>query len=346
MTHLFSPLTIRGVTFRNRIMVSPMCQYSAGADGRATDWHLVHLGGRAVGGAGLVCVEATSVESRGRLSERDLGIWNDDQIEPLARVVRFSHEQGALMGMQLAHGGRKAWSDKKGFGPETPVAPCPLPFGEGWAVPEALDRDGIATVIDAFRQAARRSRDAGFDMVEVHAAHGYLLHEFLSPLSNEREDKYGGPLANRARLLLEVVAAIQEVWPEDRPLFVRISATDWSPGGWDIEESVELAVMLKERGVDLVDCSSGGLVPTQQIPLGPAYQTPFAERIRRATGVSAGAVGLITTPEMADEIIRNGRADLVLLGREFLRHPTWPLDAAKALGHDVAWPVQYLRARQ
>ncbi|MBI4498837.1 MAG: NADPH dehydrogenase NamA [Chloroflexi bacterium] len=346
MPHLFEPLTLRGTTFRNRIMVSPMCQYSGPVDGCATDWHLVHLGSRAVGGAGLVCVEATAVESHGRLSLGDLGLWSDDQVEPLARIVRFCQSQGARMGIQLAHAGRKAWTDQQGHGPETPVAPSPLPYGEGWRVPQALSREEIAGVVVAFRQAACRALDAGFEVLEVHAAHGYLIHEFLSPLSNEREDEYGGPLPHRFRLLHQVVDAIRTVWPEDRPLFVRISATDWSPGGWDLDQSVALAKTLGERGVDLIDCSSGGLVPTQQIALGPGYQVPFAERIRREAAVPTGAVGLITAPEMADEIIRNGRADLVVLGRELLRHPYWPLHAASVLGREVAWPWQYLRAKR
>lgn len=250
------------------------------------------------------------------------------------------------MGMQLAHAGRKAWTDQKGHGPETPVSASPVPFNDGWAVPQALNREEIASVVDAFRQSARRSLEAGFDVIELHAAHGYLIHQFLSPLTNEREDEYGGPLTNRFRLLYQVVDAVREVWPQDRPLFVRISATDWSPGGWDIDQSVELAKTLGERGVDLIDCSSGGTVPSQQIPLGPGYQVPFAERIRREAAIRTGAVGLIEAPQMADELVRNGRADVIFMAREFLRHPYWPLDAARALGQDIIWPRQYQRAKR
>ncbi|MBI4236291.1 MAG: NADH:flavin oxidoreductase/NADH oxidase [Chloroflexi bacterium] len=346
MAHLFSPWTLRGATLRNRIVVSPMCQYSAGEDACATDWHLVHLGSRAVGGAGLVMVEATSVESRGRLSRGDLGIYDDRHIEPLARIVRFVHGQGALLGLQLTHAGRKAWTSDKGKGPELPVSAAPLPYAEDWAVPHPLDRGEVRQVVDAFRQGARRALAAGFDLLEIHAAHGYLIHQFLSPLTNQREDAYGGTLAGRFRLLHEVVDGVREVWPEEKPLFVRVSATDWVPGGWDIEQTVALAHTLPERGVDLVDCSSGGLSPQQQVPLGPGYQVPFAERVRREAGIPTAAVGLIVAPEMADEIIRNGRADLVVLARELLRSPYWPLHAARALGHEVAWPWQYLLAKR
>lgn len=346
MPHLFEPLTLRGVEFRNRIMVSPMCQYSAGEDGRATDWHLVHLGSRAAGGAGAVCVEATSVESRGRLSTGDTGLWSDDQIEPLARIVRFCQGQGARVGIQLAHAGRKAWSDQKGHGLEHLVGPSHVPFGEGWAVPQTLNRKQIGEVAVAFRESARRALDAGFDFIELHAAHGYLIHQFLSPLSNEREDEYGGAGGNTFRFLHEVIGGVRQVWPVDRPLFVRISATDWVPGSWDLDDSVELAKTLEARGVDLIDCSSAGSSPSQQVVLGPGYQVPFAERIRREAGIRTGAVGLIEEPEMADEIIRSGRADLVIMGRALLRHPTWPLEAARALGHDVPWPTQYRRAKR
>lgn len=346
MSHLFSPLTIRSMTLRNRIMVSPMCQYSAQEDACATDWHLVHLGSRAVGGAGLVMVEATSVESRGRLSLGDLGIYADRHVEPLARIIRFVHGQGAQMGLQLTHAGRKAWTSDKGHGREAIVSASPLPFGEGWAEPKTLGREDIQGVVDAFREGARRALDAGFDLLEVHAAHGYLIHQFLSPLANQREDEYGGGLNNRFRLLHEVVDAIRDVWPEDRPLFVRVSGTDWVPGGWDIDQTVALARTLKDHGVDLVDCSSGGLSPKQQIPLGPGYQVPFAERVRREADIATAAVGLITQPEMADEIVRNGRADLVVLAREFLRDPYWPLHAARTLGQDVEWPWQYLLAKR
>lgn len=352
-THLFTPLTIRDVTFRNRIAVSPMCQYSS-EDGFASDWHLVHLGSRAVGGAGLVIAEATAVEPRGRISPNDLGIWDDAHIEGLARVTRFVEAHGAVAGIQLAHAGRKAGVRRpwEGGRPLTPaeggwpvVGPSPLPFAEGYPVPEALDADGIRGIVEAFAQAARRALAAGFRVVELHAAHGYLLHEFLSPLANRRTDAYGGSFENRTRLVREVVEAVRRHWPERYPLFVRISATDWIDGGWDLEQSVELARMLKPLGVDLIDCSSGGVAPGAAIPVGPGYQTPLAAEIRRRAGVLTGAVGLITAPEQADHIVRTGQADLVLLGREMLRDPYWPLRAAHQLGQDGPWPVQYLRAK-
>ncbi|BDG62411.1 NADH:flavin oxidoreductase/NADH oxidase [Caldinitratiruptor microaerophilus] len=354
--HLFERLKLRDVTFRNRIAVSPMCQYS-GEDGMATDWHLVHLGSRAVGGAALVITEATAVEARGRISPQDLGIWDDRHVEPLARITRFIRGQGAVPGIQLAHAGRKAstrrpWEGLAPVGPEEGgwrpvVGPSPIPFDDGYPVPEALDEAAIAEIVRAFRDGARRALEAGFQVVEIHAAHGYLLHEFLSPLSNHRTDRYGGSFENRTRLVREVVAAIREVWPERLPLFVRISATDWAPGGWDPDQSVELARGLGALGVDLVDCSSGGLVPGVSIPTDPGYQVPFAERVRREAGIATGAVGLITTPAQADAIIREGKADLVLLGRQLLRDPYWPLRAAHELGHAdrAPWPPQYLRAR-
>ena len=334
------------MTLRNRIVVSPMCQYSAEEDACATDWHLVHLGSRAVGGAGLVMVEATSVESRGRLSLGDLGIYDDRHIEPLARIVGFVQSEGAKIGLQLAHAGRKAWTSDRGHGPEESVAPSPVPYAENWATPEELTIEGISQEVDRFRDGALRALKAGFDAVEVHGAHGYLAHQFLSPLTNFREDSYGGGLENRARFLYEVVEAIREVWPEDKPLAVRVSATDWVPGGWDIEQTVVLARGLKDRGVDLVDCSSAGLSPAQQIPVGPGYQVPFSERVRREGDIPTAAVGMISAPEQADEIIRNGRADLVVMAREFLRDPYWPIHAAKTLGHDIEWPEQYLLARR
>jgi len=350
---LFSPLPLRAVTLRNRIAVSPMCQYSA-VDGRANDWHLVHLGARATGGAGLVAFEATAVEARGRISPADLGLWEDGQIEPLARVVRFVEAQGAVAALQIAHAGRKAgvrppWEGGAPVPAEaggwTPVAPSAVPFGEGYATPTALDAEGIAGIVGAFAAAARRALAAGFRALEVHAAHGYLLHQFLSPLANRRTDAYGGSFQGRTRLVREVVAAIRAAWPERLPLLVRVSATDWAPGGWTADETVELARGLAPLGVDLVDVSSGGLVPTAQVPAGPGYQAGFAERIRREAGIATGAVGMITTPEQADHVIRSGQADLVLLAREMLRDPHFPLRAARALGQDGPWPKQYLRAR-
>lgn len=351
--HLFSPLPLRSVTLRNRIAVSPMCQYSA-VDGRANDWHLVHLGARAVGGAALVLFEATAVEARGRISGADLGLWEDGQIDPLARVVRFVEAHGAVAALQLAHAGRKAsvrapWDGGAAVpaseGGWTPVAPSAIPFAEGYPTPLALDAEGLREVVGAFAAAARRAVAAGFRALEVHAAHGYLLHEFLSPLSNRREDAYGGSFENRTRLLREVVGAVRAEWPDALPLLVRISATDWAPGGWDADQSVELARALAPLGADLVDVSSGGLVASAQVPAGPGYQAPFAERIRREAGVRTGAVGLITSPEQADHVIRSGQADLVLLARELLRDPHFPLRAARALGHEGPWPRQYLRAR-
>jgi 2,4-dienoyl-CoA reductase-like NADH-dependent reductase (Old Yellow Enzyme family) len=349
---LLSPLTMRGLTLRNRIAMSPMCQYSC-VEGRATDWHLVHLGSRAVGGAALVMAEATAVEARGRISPADLGLWEDGQTDPLARIVRFVEAQGAVAGVQLAHAGRKGSSRApwEGGGAIAPgqggwevVAPSPIPFATGSPVPAALDADGMRAVVESFARAAGRARTAGFRVVEVHAAHGYLLHEFLSPLSNRRTDAYGGSLENRSLLLREVIGAVRRVWPEELPLLVRLSATDWVPEGWDIEQSVELCRGLAGLGVDLVDVSSGGTSSAAAVPAGPGYQCAFAERIRREAGIRTGAVGLITTPEQADHVIRTGQADLVLLGRELLRDPYFALRAARALGGEGAWPKQYLRA--
>ena len=353
MAHLFDSLTIREITFSNRVFVSPMCEYSS-TDGYANDWHFVHLGSRAVGGAGLVLTEATAVLPEGRISPQDLGIWKDDHIEPLARIVRFIHEQGSAAGMQLAHAGRKAstyrpWSGH-GTVPETEggwtnvVAPSALVFADEYPMPQALSVDGIQKIISAFATAARRACDAGFRVIEIHAAHGYLIHEFLSPLSNQRTDAYGGSFENRTRLLREIVAAVRGAWPERAPLFVRISATDWIDGGWDIRQSVELARQLKELGVDLIDCSSGGNVAQATIPVGAGYQTPFAEQIRCETHILTGAVGMITSPVQAEHIIGTGQADAVIIAREFLRDPYWPLRAARELRQPVAWPVQYLRA--
>jgi 2,4-dienoyl-CoA reductase-like NADH-dependent reductase (Old Yellow Enzyme family) len=319
--------------------------YSAASDGLATDWHLGHYQARAAGGAGLVITEATAIEARGRISRNDLGLWNDRQIEPLARIVRSAQAEGAAVAVQLAHAGRKAWSSSKGYGPDPVVSPSPLPFDEGWRPPQELDDSEIQTIISAWRAAARRAGDAGFDIVEIHGAHGYLNHQFLSPLSNQRTDSYGGTLPNRMRLLLEVAEAVREVWPEDKPLFVRVSATDWVDGGLTLAEIISVACELGKRGVDLIDCSAGGSVPIAPSEIGPGYQVPFAAKVKTEAKIATGAVGLITTPELADEIVRNGRADLILLGRELLRHPYWPLDAARTLGRDVDWPRQYRRGK-
>ena len=349
---LFDPLTIRGVTMRNRVGVSPMCQYSC-VDGVANEWHFVHLGSRAVGGAGLVIAEATAVTADGRISPGDLGIWSYAHAQALAPIARFVEAHGAVAGIQLAHAGRKASTAPpwEGGGYLTPeqggwrpiVAPSALPFHAEAPVPEALDREGIAAVVRAFADGARRAREAGFRVAELHAAHGYLLHQFLSPLSNQRDDEYGGSFENRTRILRETVEAVRREWPEALPLFVRISATDWVEGGWDAEQSVELARMLKPLGVDLFDCSSGGNVARVRIPIGPGYQVEFAERVRQA-GMMTAAVGLITSAQQADAILREGRADLVLLARQLLRDPYWPLHAAKELDVRLTWPVQYQRA--
>jgi 2,4-dienoyl-CoA reductase-like NADH-dependent reductase (Old Yellow Enzyme family) len=350
---LFSPLPLRDVTLRNRIVVSPMCEYSS-REGLAHDWHMVHLGSRAVGGAGAVLTEAAAVTADGRISSADLGIYSEDHVEPLARIFRFIEAQGAVPGMQLAHAGRKASTAEpwKGGGPVSPEhggwepiwAPSAIPFREGWQVPRALPVTEIRKVVHAFAAGAQRLLEAGGKIAEIHAAHGYLLHEFLSPLSNHRHDEYGGSFENRTRIVREVVDAIRAVWPERLPLWVRISATDWTDGGWTIEDSVALAAQLKDRGVDLIDCSSGGNVPHAKVPLGPGYQVPFAERVRRETGIMTGAVGLIIEPGQAADIVHHGRADVVLLARQLLRDPYWPLHAAKALGEPVSPPAPYLRA--
>ena len=347
---LLSPLTIRGVTLRNRIAVSPMCQYCA-VDGLADDWHLVHLGSRAVGGAGLVIVEASGVAPEGRITAGDMGIWGDQHIEPLARIARFVERMGSVAGIQLAHAGRKASCAPPFHGgaplmtPEAGgwqvVAPSAIPFDEGHPIPRALDAAGIDGVVAAFTAAARRALAAGFRVIEIHSAHGYLLHEFLSPLSNHRSDEYGGSLENRMRLLLRVTKAIRAVMPDELPLFVRISATDWVEGGWDLAQSVELAKALKPLGVDLIDASSGALVPHARIPVGKNYQVPFASEIRRQAGIATGAVGMITEAEQANEIITGGCADLILIGREFLREPYWALQAEQALNAEPTWPIQY-----
>jgi len=322
-----------------------MVMYSAADAGRATDWHLAHYLARAVGGAGLLLTEATAIEPRGRITRRDLGLWDDAQIEPLARIVRLVQAEGAAIGVQLAHAGRKAWSADKGHGPELPVAPNALPFDDEWRTPHELALGEIDQIVAAWQAAGRRAEAAGLDVVEVHAAHGYLINQFLSPLSNHRTDDYGGSLANRMRFLLRVVEAVRQVWPEGKPFFVRVSVTEWADGGLTPDEIVVVARAVKDRGVDVIDCSSGGTVPSSPPEVGPGYQVPFAEKVRREAGVATVAVGLITTPELADEVVRNGRADLVALGRELLRHPYWPLDAARTLGHEIAWPRQYLGAR-
>lgn len=356
MSVLFSPLMLRDVEVRNRVGVSPMCQYSS-KDGFADDWHLVHLGAFATGGAGIVFTEATAVLPEGRITPQDLGVWDDDHMDMLARIVSFVRAHGAVAGMQLAHAGRKAstrrpWEDgsrtvqaaESGW-PHEVWGPSAVPYSDTYPSPRALDAEGIARVVGAFADAATRALDAGFRILEVHAAHGYLLHQFLSPLSNRRDDAYGGSFENRTRLALEVVDAVRAQWPERLPLAVRISATDWADGGWNVDESVALARLLNERGVDIVDVSSGGLVPHQEIHVGPGYQVPFAERIRREADIPTAAVGLITEPEQAEAIVAEGKADMVLLAREMLRQPHWPLLAAHALGDAGTWPPQYLRAR-
>ncbi len=352
MAQLFDTLKLRDVVLKNRIAIPPMCQYSA-QDGLAADWHFVHYGSRAVGGAGLMIVEATAVCPEGRISPHDLGLWNEQQIEPLARITRFAQEQGCVAAVQLAHAGRKAsvgtgWQSQgtlsASAGGWQPLAPSPIAFGEGSVVPNALDQAGIAGLVADFAAAARRALDAGFRVVEIHAAHGYLLHQFLSPLANQRTDAYGGGFDNRTRLLREVVAAVRAEWPEHLPLLIRVSATDWVEGGWNADETVELCRGLKASGVDLVDVSSGGLVPSAVIPAGPGFQTEFAARVRHEAHIPTAAVGLITSPAQADHVVRSGQADLVLLGREHLRNPYWSLSAARSLGQSTAWPLQYLRA--
>lgn len=349
---LFEPYTQRGQTLRNRIVVSPMCEYSA-QDGVPNQWHIVHLGSRAVGGAGAVISEATAVSPEGRISAQDTGIWNDAQVEAWRPIAAFIAEHGAVPGVQLAHAGRKAsvWRPWEGGGSlpaeqgawQT-VAPSAIPFDQDWHVPQALDLDGIRKVVADFRAAAVRAKEAGFKLIELHGAHGYLLHQFMSPLSNQRDDEYGGSFENRTRLVGEVIAAVREVWPDNLPLWLRISATDWADHGWTIDESVRLASELAGLGVDLVDVSSGGLVPHVKIPLGPGYQVPFAARIRQEAGIATGAVGLITEPAQADGIIAGGAADLVLIARASLRDPYFPRRAAQELGATITPPVQYQRA--
>ncbi len=353
MSHLFEPFTLRGVTLRNRIGMSPMCQYSA-ENGFANDWHKVHLGTRASGGAGLIIVEATAVEARGRITPEDLGLWCDAQVEPLAEINRFLRSQGAVAGIQIAHAGRKAsanrpWDGGSPIPPEDPrawqvVGASPIPFAEGYPTPQALDLAGIREVQAAFCQSAERALAAGFEWLEIHGAHGYLIHSFYSPLSNQRTDEYGGSFENRIRFLLETARGMRQVWPERLPLTVRLSCTDWVSGGWSVEESVELARRLKAEGVDLIDCSSGGNLPKAPVPVGASYQVPLAETIRQGAQIPTAAVGLITAPPQADEILRNNRTDLVLLGRELLRDPYWPIHAAEALKQPAPIPAPYLRA--
>jgi 2,4-dienoyl-CoA reductase-like NADH-dependent reductase (Old Yellow Enzyme family) len=352
-TKLFSPLFVRSLEFRNRIFVSPMCQYSS-TDGMPNDWHLVHLGSRAVGGAGLVIVEATAITPEGRISPGDLGIWNDNQVKAFQKITSFISAQGSVPGIQLAHAGRKAstaapWN---GGGPVgsaeggwQTVAPSPIPFGAGYPSPRELSRSEIEEHVHKFAEAAQRAHKAGFKVVELHMAHGYLMHEFLSPLTNQRNDEFGGTLEGRARFPLQVAKAVREAWPSDLPVFVRISATDWVEGGWDLSQSVTLSRWLRDIDVDLIDCSSGGLVPHAKVPAAPGYQVPFAATIREEAGIATGAVGLITEPQQAEDILARGEADVIILARAMLRDPYWPLHAAMALSVDVPWPVQYLRAK-
>ncbi|WP_316802645.1 NADH:flavin oxidoreductase/NADH oxidase [Pedobacter nototheniae] len=354
MSKLFSPLTIKDVTFKNRLVISPMCQYSS-VDGFANDWHLVHLGSRAVGGAALIIQEASAVTEDGRITYADLGIWKDEHVEKLKQIVSFIHENGAIAGIQLAHAGRKAscevpWNggEQIAEGPNSwqPVGPSPVSFKEGQVLPHELTIKEIQDIVFAFRAAAKRAVDAGYKVVEIHAAHGYLLHEFFSPISNKRTDVYGGSFENRIRLVIDVVEAVQSVWPENLPLFLRISATDWTEGGWTEEDSVHLAAVLKDRGVDLIDTSSGGNVPDAIIPAGPNYQVPFADKIRNEIGILTGAVGIIVEAHQAEEILEQGKADLIFIARQSLREAYFPNHAAKTLGDDIEWPNQYVRAKR
>jgi 2,4-dienoyl-CoA reductase-like NADH-dependent reductase (Old Yellow Enzyme family) len=353
MSKLFSILRIKEIEFKNRLVVSPMCQYSA-VDGFANDWHLVHLGSRAIGGAALIIQEATAVSAEGRITPADLGIYRLDHVEKLHRITDFIHQQGAVAGIQLAHAGRKAgcavpWNGSKQLkeneGGWRTVSASALAFNPEDDAPQALNKSGISKVIADFQTAAIRSLQAGYRVLEIHAAHGYLIHQFLSPLSNHRDDNYGGSFENRIRLLLEVVKAVQTEWPKILPLFVRISATDWVEGGWNVDEAVQLSAILKNMGVDLIDCSSGGSVPSAKIPFGPGYQVAFAERIKKETGILTGAVGLITGAKQAEDILEKGEADLILMGRESLREPYFALNAAAVLGDEATWPLQYLRGK-
>lgn len=354
MAKLFEPLQIKSIKLKNRIVVSPMCEYSS-IDGFSNDWHLVHLGSRAVGGAALIITEAAAVSPEGRISPDDLGIWKDEHIEGLKRITSFIESQASVAGIQLAHAGRKAshncpWKGGKIISVEEggwqTVAPDSIPFRPEERIPLALNIPAIKKVIADFKDAAKRAVKAGFKVIEIHAAHGYLLHSFLSPLSNQRQDEYGGSFENRIRIVLEVVDAIKSVWPEDLPLFIRISASDWTEGGWTLEESIQLTKILKNKGVNLVDCSSGGNIPNAKITVGPGYQVHFAEAIKKETGMLTGAVGIITTPEQAEEIVASGKADVVIMARQLLRDPYFPLHAAKTLGVDLPWPLQYERAKE
>jgi 2,4-dienoyl-CoA reductase-like NADH-dependent reductase (Old Yellow Enzyme family) len=353
MSKLFSPLSLKSLQLKNRIAVSPMCQYSS-QDGFASDWHLVHLGSRAVGGAGVIISEATAVSPEGRISPDDLGIWKDEHIEKLKQITQFLKAEGSVPGIQLAHAGRKAstYSAWKGHGVVAPenggwqtVSASSVAFSANYDTPLALDQQGIQKVIADFAVATWRALEAGYQLIEIHAAHGYLIHQFLSPLSNLRTDAYGGSFGNRIRLLLEIIEAVQKIWPQNLPLIVRISATDWAEGGWDADQAVQLSGILKERGVDLIDVSTGGLVSYQKIPVAPGYQVPFASRIRKVTGVMTGAVGLITEAYQAEQILEAGDADLIVMARELLRDPYFPIHAAAKLGDDIKWPVQYERAK-
>jgi 2,4-dienoyl-CoA reductase-like NADH-dependent reductase (Old Yellow Enzyme family) len=353
MSLLFSPLTIKSVTFKNRIAVSPMCQYSS-EDGFANDWHLVHLGSRAIGGAGLIVFEATAVSPEGRISPQDLGIWSDAHIPMLKRITDFIHAHGSVAGIQLAHAGRKAsthrpWEGGKPLKPTEgawqTLAPSEVPFSTAHPSPLALNEQGIKNVINDFKKSAERALEAGFKVIEIHAAHGYLLHSFLSPISNLRTDAYGGSFENRTRLLRDIVFAVKSVWPQDYPLFIRISATDWTEGGWNEHDSSALAGILQKEGVDLIDCSTGGNVPGVKIPVGPGYQVRFAEMIKRDTGILTAAVGMITSARQSEDILANRQADMVMLAREMLRNPYFPMQAAQELGVNLPWPAQYERAQ-
>lgn len=354
MSKLFSPLEIKSIKFKNRIIVSPMCQYSS-EDGFANDWHLVHLGSRAVGGASLIISEAAAISAEGRISPDDLGIWKDEHIEKLRQITSFIKAQNSVAGIQLSHAGRKASTQIpwKGNGKVAvqdggwiPVAPSPVAFSDTYHTPSALDQEGINKVILDFAAAAKRALAAGFEVIEIHAAHGYLIHQFLSPLSNQRTDQYGGSFENRIRLLLEIIEAVKTEWPQDLPLFVRISATDWADGGWNLDESVKLAAILKDKGIDLIDVSTGGLVSYAKISVGPAYQLPFASRIKKETGIITGSVGMITDAVQAETILVNGDADFIIMARELLRNPYFPLLAAKQVHDETTWPVQYERAKR
>ncbi|HWZ96398.1 MAG TPA: NADH:flavin oxidoreductase/NADH oxidase [Candidatus Dormibacteraeota bacterium] len=352
MPTLFTPIRFREIELKNRIVVSPMCEYSA-VDGHPQTWHLVHLGSRAVGGAALVIAEATAVEERGRISPADTGIYLDAHVESWQPLTKFIRSQGAIAGVQLAHAGRKAstdlpWKGGKPLSPSAggwePVSASPVPFDDGYTTPRELSVPELHEIVKSFALAAKRALAAGFEVIEIHSAHGYLLHQFLSPLTNQRKDEFGGSFENRLRFPLLVTKAVREVWPERLPLFYRLTATDWVEGGWDLEQSIELARQLKQLGVDLIDCSSGGTVPRAQIPAGPGFQVPFAEAIRANAGIATGAVGFITDARQAEEIVSSGKADIVFLAREFLRDPYWPRRAAQELGHKIEPPVQYQRA--